>query len=158
MEQVYDSEESSSGCESGWTLYLDIPHDEYFSSKKDTSPHEHDQEYDDGDEDDNMSMVSDASSGPPHFHEHQERDEDEDEYSNNNNDKSSIRVFCDPTLALGSRKRRKVLNQTCFQDLPDFHDDTASSPLFGFSNVSTYISFDYTFSLYFVGWFSFVSK
>ncbi|XP_071740378.1 uncharacterized protein [Rutidosis leptorrhynchoides] len=148
MEQVIDSEESTSGCESGWTLYLQhsniiIPHHHDFSCKK---AHDHDHDYhdaadeedddsdDDDDDDDDMSMVSDASSGPPHFQEH-----DEDECDNNNNNNG---VFSsDPTLVLGSRKRRKIIKQTSFhsykhimQDLPDSLDDTDSSPFFSFSN------------------------
>ncbi|XP_076943282.1 protein SOB FIVE-LIKE 5-like [Bidens hawaiensis] len=132
MDHVFDSEESSSGCESGWTLYLD------HSCKHAFATHEHNQEHDEQveeDHDDDMSMVSDASSGPPHFQEHQEQDEDEDEYNNDNiND-----GYCDPMM-FGSRKRRKVLEQTSFyghrhlQDLPASLDDTASSPFFTFCN------------------------
>lgn len=159
MEHVFDSEESSSsGCESGWTLYLQhsIPHDDHFSWKKPSVVHENDQEDDnDGNEDDNMSMVSDASSGPPHFHEHQEHDEDEycnnDKNNNSGNKNNDNGVLCYPTLALGCRKRRKILKQTSFdshshrhlQDLPVSLDDTASSPFFSYSNVS--ISFDSRF-------------
>ncbi|XP_071727055.1 uncharacterized protein [Rutidosis leptorrhynchoides] len=146
MEQVFDSEESSSGCESGWTLYLQhsnniIPHHHDLSCKK---VHEHDHIHDDGeeeeedDDDDDMSMVSDASSGPPHFQEHEE-----DEYCNNNinNINNNVVFSCDHTIMASSRKRRKILKQTNFhshthimQDLPLILDDTASSPFFSFSN------------------------
>lgn len=156
MDQLFDSEESSSGCESGWTLYLQhsIPHD-VFSWKQ-----EHDQEHEDDnddEEDDDMSMVSDASSGPPHFQPHQEHQEEEEEEEYFNNDDNN--VFCDPPLTLVARKRQKLFKQTSFhshrhlQDLPTASlDDTASSPLFSFSNVSIFfdfsciaISFDSTF-------------
>ncbi|KAI3702317.1 hypothetical protein L6452_28051 [Arctium lappa] len=133
MEQVFDSEESSSsGCESGWTLYLQhddysIPHD-LKPSVADHAQH-HQQEEEEEEDDDDMSMVSDASSGPPHFQQHQEHEDDE--YSNNNDG----HVFCHPPLMI-PRKRRKILEQTSFhshrvhlQDhLPDH--DTASSPFF----------------------------
>ncbi|KAI3497395.1 hypothetical protein L1887_39971 [Cichorium endivia] len=138
MEQPFDSEESSSGCESGWTLYLQhsIPHD-VFSWKQPSDAHEHQQEHEDDDddeEDDDMSMVSDASSGPPHLQEHQEQDEEE--YFNNDSG-----VFCDHPMTMGARKRRKLFKQTSFhshrhlQDLTAASlDDTASSPFFSFSN------------------------
>ncbi|KAI3805006.1 hypothetical protein L1987_26981 [Smallanthus sonchifolius] len=126
MDQVFDSEEASGGCESGWTLYLE------HSCKNAFDAHEHNEhddgvEEDDDDDDDDMSMVSDASSGPPHLQEHQEQDEDEQDG-----------VFCDHTMLFGSRKRRKILKQTSFyghrhmQDLPASLDDTASSPFFTF--------------------------
>ncbi|KAI3755471.1 hypothetical protein L1987_55272 [Smallanthus sonchifolius] len=121
MDQVFDSEESSSGCESGWTLYL-----EHSCKNALIDAHEHDDDDVKEDDDDDMSMVSDASSGPPHEHlqEHQEQDEEEQDG-----------VFCDHTMLFGSRKRRKILKQTSFyglQDLPASLDDTASSPFFSF--------------------------
>ncbi|KAG8377548.1 hypothetical protein BUALT_Bualt08G0044600 [Buddleja alternifolia] len=60
------SDQCSSGCESGWTRYLDqlsnstdIPHTkkDYVTNYKGVS------QYDDED----LSMVSDASSAPPHY-------------------------------------------------------------------------------------------
>ncbi|KAJ0592843.1 putative SOB-five-Like (SOFL) family [Helianthus annuus] len=131
MEPLFhDSEESSSGCESGWTLYLEHSCKDAFVAP------EHDEEHEEHDDDD-MSMVSDASSGPPHFQEHQEQDEDE----YNNDDEDNIDGgFCDPTMAFGCRKRRKILKQTSFyshrhlQDPLASLDDTASSPFFSFCN------------------------
>nr|XP_043630115.1 protein SOB FIVE-LIKE 5-like [Erigeron canadensis] len=130
----HDSEEStSSGCESGWTLYLQhsIPHDNY-NVLHDQDHDEKDYDDDDNDnEDDNMSMVSDASSGPPHF----QPEHEEDEYCNMNNNND---VFCDPTLVSGCRKRRKIIEQNCFHShlaaVSNFADDTASSPFFNFYN------------------------
>ncbi|XP_009797566.1 protein SOB FIVE-LIKE 5-like [Nicotiana tabacum] len=66
--------ECSSGCESGWTMYLDQlsnSEDQYNRRNIDygiysKSKTEHVDEYQ---EDEDMSMVSDASSGPPHFRE-----------------------------------------------------------------------------------------
>ncbi|KAL8195267.1 hypothetical protein R6Q57_025670 [Mikania cordata] len=135
MDLVFDSEESSSGCESGWTLYLDHSKNANFAAQD--HPHDQHDEHDHGvedddEEDDDMSMVSDASSGPPHLQEHQEQDEDEHHINH---------AYCGHTLAFESRKRRKILDQqTSFfghrylQDLPADLDDTASSQIFGFSN------------------------
>ncbi|KAL1546886.1 protein SOB FIVE-LIKE 5-like [Salvia divinorum] len=63
--------ECSSGCESGWTTYLDHlsnstnPYTHYtqqdYQGKGTNYVHDHDQEADE-----DLSMVSDASSGPPH--------------------------------------------------------------------------------------------
>ncbi|CAH1444997.1 unnamed protein product [Lactuca virosa] len=142
MDQLFDSEESSSGCESGWTLYLQhsIPHDVFSWKQASHGAQEHDQEHEDendDEEDDDMSMVSDASSGPPHFQPHQEHEEEEEEYFNNDDN----HVFSDPPLTLVASKRRKLFKQTSFhshrhlQDLPAASlDDTASSPFFSFSN------------------------
>ncbi|XP_057450323.1 protein SOB FIVE-LIKE 5-like isoform X2 [Lotus japonicus] len=121
--------ESSSGCESGWTLYLDN------ASSSSSRSHSHrdyrggdgdefydgeynrkatNEEEDDGEKD--LSMVSDASSGPPHFSHHIEPN-----------------IAPDHTvskLAKRSKKRQKVKQtQHLLQD-PSFLDDTASSPLF----------------------------
>ncbi|XP_073032458.1 protein SOB FIVE-LIKE 5-like [Primulina eburnea] len=58
--------ECSSGCESGWTMYLDQTSN--FTGKytrvlvKNVNPDQ---------EDEDLSMVSDASSGPPQFQEHE---------------------------------------------------------------------------------------
>ncbi|KAI3809900.1 hypothetical protein L1987_19503 [Smallanthus sonchifolius] len=116
MEEIYGSE-SSSGCESGWTLYLE--HSVYPSHslethkngdfKKDSFTHEVDDEED-------MSMVSDASSGPQHF------PEQEDECFKFNNNGG---VYT-------NGKRKKIPKEPKLQK--DFLDDTASSPFFNFSN------------------------
>ncbi|GAU14972.1 hypothetical protein TSUD_47670 [Trifolium subterraneum] len=67
---AYDSE-CSSGCESGWTLYLEHSYGDtryiggtegYYGEHKDKRVTN---EYSEGVED--LSMVSDASSGPPHL-------------------------------------------------------------------------------------------
>ncbi|XP_057784915.1 protein SOB FIVE-LIKE 5-like isoform X2 [Salvia miltiorrhiza] len=59
--------ECSSGCESGWTTYLDhLSNSTYpYTHQPKGSANVHDHEVDD---DDDLSMVSDASSGPPHLH------------------------------------------------------------------------------------------
>ncbi|CAI9294516.1 unnamed protein product [Lactuca saligna] len=138
MEEAFGSE-CSSGCESGWTLYLEQSmypshslqnhnHVDDFLCKKDSFIHKEEEE-----EEEDMSMVSDASSGPPHFQEQEE--------CFNNNSHGGYCVYTTlPTLIdhptngkrkkieQGSKLHRKV------QDFPSFLDDTASSPFFNFSN------------------------
>ncbi|MED6217746.1 hypothetical protein PIB30_020545 [Stylosanthes scabra] len=109
--------ECSSGCESGWTLYLEpsfLNHNNNASTftpflsqeqnNKDTiKPNSSVRQEEDEDED-NLSMLSDASSGPP------------------------------PTVAhQTSRKRQKLVVKEKRHHLPSFLDDTASSPLCDFS-------------------------
>ncbi|ESW29198.1 hypothetical protein PHAVU_002G051300 [Phaseolus vulgaris] len=114
----------SSGCESGWTLYLDHS---FQLKNHNTFSHASSQligeDYKDkkakkeeADEED-LSMVSDASSGPPHLPEAQD---DASFYSASNSAK----------LGKRTRKRQKVKQ---YQHLPSFLDDTASSLVFDFS-------------------------
>lgn len=118
------SSECSSGCESGWTLYLDdhsfnpsqshttansLAWDDEFCCYEKNKEDKKTQ----SDEED-LSMVSDASSGPPsHFNAPQH-------YS----------VSQTPKLTNRSKKRQKV------QENNNILDDTASSPLFDFSMAS----------------------
>ncbi|KAF5759113.1 hypothetical protein HanRHA438_Chr16g0749571 [Helianthus annuus] len=119
MEQVFGSE-SSSGCESGWTLYLEHSqkshkNEDDFVCKNASFSYEVDEEQE---EEEDMSMVSDASSGPQHF------PEQEDECFKFNNGG-----------AYTNGKTRKNLNiPKESQQKPSFLDDTASSPFFNFSN------------------------
>lgn len=121
--------ECSSGCESGWTLYLQ--HSNASHSHRDTP-------FIDGfceeeeEVDLDLSMVSDASSGPPHF------PEDEACFTNEDNG-----CFCSESEAVkmgkSGKKRQKVKENQSHGDqhlLPSFLDDTASSPLCDFSMVS----------------------
>lgn len=121
---AFDSE-CSSGCESGWTLYLEHSYENtrfiggtegyYGNQHKDKRVTN---EYSEGVED--LSMVSDASSGPPHH----------DSYFNAQDCSASK-----PTklVAKRSKKRQKVQENNIQQHL----DDTASSPLFDNNNVVT---------------------
>ncbi|XP_019431353.1 PREDICTED: uncharacterized protein LOC109350085 isoform X1 [Lupinus angustifolius] len=151
--------ECSSGCESGWTIYLnnsflnhnpspfigaqDDDDDNGFYDEEDKyikSKSEEDQEED-------WSMVSDASSGPPHFPQH-------DESYNNFNAQQDINPGCFYSASKAASKRRskkkkKVKENQHLQDkqlqqqqqhLPSFLDDTASSPLFDFSMNSISVS------------------
>ncbi|AES93590.1 hypothetical protein MtrunA17_Chr5g0393821 [Medicago truncatula] len=117
--------ECSSGCESGWTLYLDRSlntsqsHTPSLGCYEETK-HKKAQNIEDSDEED-LSMVSDASSGPPHH----------DSYFNAQDCSASK-----PTklVAKRSKKRQKVQENNNIQQ---HLDDTASSPLFDNNNVVT---------------------
>lgn len=144
--------ECSSGCESGWTLYLEQSYhspnnprrdsgfvngkasfcDEY-KDKRDKQTVEVE---DDDEEEEDLSMVSDASSGPPHF------PEDEGYF---NGDNGCFYPTSRPsTLAknVGKRQKSKAHRHREDQEMSAFLDDTASSPVINFSRVSnfTYIS------------------
>lgn len=114
--------EYSSGCESGWTLYLDhslvspsahTVHENAPFSRRDTENEE---------EEEDLSMVSDASSGPPHVN--------EDEIYNGFSYPSSM----DAVFPRKSFKRQRIKEEHRSQVDPSCLDDTASSPLFNFSN------------------------
>ncbi|EXB41837.1 hypothetical protein L484_005063 [Morus notabilis] len=133
--------ECSSGCESGWTLYLEqsflspnskngesgnfcknIGHDKEKGIKEDQEE----------EEEEDLSMVSDASSGPPqYFHE----DDNQPVHLND-----EYKPFCfmskdDIKLSKsGGKKGQKMKDIDHQQGLPSFLDDTASSPVFNFSN------------------------
>ncbi|XP_022843899.1 uncharacterized protein LOC111367320 isoform X2 [Olea europaea var. sylvestris] len=98
--------ECSSGCESGWTMYLDQLSNStnHYNRAGDV--------YDDQD-DENLSMVSDASSGPPQFEDNCENYASDEQKKNGNHKKKM------------TQKRGKQ------QSL--YLDDTASSPMFRFS-------------------------
>ncbi|KAF8410245.1 hypothetical protein HHK36_002770 [Tetracentron sinense] len=132
--------ECSSGCESGWTVYLD-------NSSLSANPCKRDGRFVDEngvsgkdyegkrtkveDEEEDLSMVSDASSGPPHFH------EDEDYCDENGcffSDSSAA------ALAKKSGKRQKIEQHRRRQEHPSFLDDTASSPVLGFSKAKQFHS------------------
>ncbi|OAY39314.1 protein SOB FIVE-LIKE 5 isoform X2 [Manihot esculenta] len=135
--------ECTSGCESGWTLYLEqsfLPpataaaahggsrpvdggksSSGFWDKEKICNKEESDEEKEHDDEED-LSMISDASSGPPHhFHE-------EDNYDNNG---YYFPVFKDTTLINNGGKRSK-------EQVPSFLDDTASSPAFNLSKNNNF--------------------
>ncbi|KAJ1388349.1 hypothetical protein SESBI_39176 [Sesbania bispinosa] len=119
MNAMASASECSSGCESGWTLYLEEEHSFLNQNRGSQFIGGDDEElYVEEDkaknEEEDLSMVSDASSGPPLFP-HKE--------DNNSASKAAIR----------SKKRQKVKENLEDQHLPSFLDDTASSPLFDFS-------------------------
>ncbi|GMH16420.1 hypothetical protein Nepgr_018261 [Nepenthes gracilis] len=133
--------ESSSGCESGWTLYLEHSRsdvkfvcaprsrDVLFQGSKMQNEEEEDDEEEEDEED--LSMVSDASSGPPHFHE-----EDYD-YCCNDDDGGCSKHPAMAAAAFSKNsgsKRRKIEGCRENQQKSLLLDDTASSPLFCFEN------------------------
>lgn len=133
--------ECSSGCESGWTVYLEqsflCPNDSHhktgngFVNGKNVLRTTHEEE-----EEEDLSMVSDASSGPPHFQE-----EAEQVYFNVEDDfcfcpKASKDVR-QKSKSVGKRKKSREQRRCGGQEqVPtNFLDDTASSPVYNFSMV-----------------------
>ncbi|KAK4739903.1 hypothetical protein R3W88_003600 [Solanum pinnatisectum] len=112
--------ECSSGCESGWTLYLE---NSYLTSCKGEKSLKQKQETEEAEEED-LSMVSDASSGPPNFHQ-------EEAYGHNTiiNGGHYYAPISNP-----KRQKAKDKKQKQKQKQLSVLDDTASSPIFDFSN------------------------
>ncbi|KAL0924793.1 hypothetical protein M5K25_005651 [Dendrobium thyrsiflorum] len=138
MEKVEDLEEfvvegergfseCSSGCQSGWTLYLcqshESPSTSTLPSRREVSVHE--------DEEEDLSMLSDASSGPPHGTE----ETCINFYYCSNDRDGRLTTFA----RNGVSKRRKAEEQK-LQEHSSFLDDTASSPLLCFSKATSSIS------------------
>ncbi|XP_016451054.1 protein SOB FIVE-LIKE 5 [Nicotiana tabacum] len=120
--------ECSSGCESGWTLYLEnsfLTHASCKGKKFETekSLKQKQEEEEEEEEEEDLSMVSDASSGPPHFH------QEEEEYGHNING-CHYYAPINPTFPKNNSKRQKAKEKQQLSLL----DDTASSPFFDFSN------------------------
>ncbi|XP_020238485.1 uncharacterized protein LOC109817594 isoform X2 [Cajanus cajan] len=118
--------ECSSGCESGWTLYLERSFlNQNASSHRGATEEEHkDKRFkheDSGEED--LSMLSDASSGPPHFPHYEA-------YFNEEVNGSFYSASKAVKLAKNGTKKQKVKEN---QHLPSILHDTASSPFFDFS-------------------------
>ncbi|XP_002522145.2 protein SOB FIVE-LIKE 5 [Ricinus communis] len=141
---AFASSECSSGCESGWTLYLEQSylsptaavakrgknHSKHNVNRQNAKEESEEQEQEHDEED--LSMVSDASSGPPHFN--------EDESYFNYDNGCSYPAFKDATAPVnngGKHKRQKERTERGkehHQELPNsFLDDTASSPAFNLS-------------------------
>ncbi|KAK9165359.1 hypothetical protein Scep_000550 [Stephania cephalantha] len=139
------SSECSSGCESGWTMYLDHSSSpNHFEREGDgfigsggfrcqgyKGKHVEEEEEEEEEEvEEDLSMVSDASSGPPHLNEY---DQDYcDEYG----------YFSTPSaataLARKSDKRQKMKISTPAQRHQSLLDDTASST-FNFSKARKHL-------------------
>jgi hypothetical protein len=132
---AYDSE-CSSGCESGWTLYLEHSYGDtryiggtegYYGKQKDKRVTN---EYSEGVED--LSMVSDASSGPPHL---PCDDDDDNVYFNEKHNVVKQNKSGSKKQKVRENKQHLVQDQ---QNLPSFLHDTASSHVFDFSTVSLF--------------------
>lgn len=130
--------ECTSGCESGWTLYLEQSN---FASHRNTNKFvdgkagicEQDFQHCD-DEEEDLSMVSDASSGPPTFHEDDVCFNDVDRYQRQYPPSKATT----PQVANSSGKIRLKKKEKRSREkqelLPSFLDDTASSPVISFSS------------------------
>ncbi|XVF67423.1 hypothetical protein PTKIN_Ptkin10aG0119900 [Pterospermum kingtungense] len=139
--------ECSSGCESGWTNYLEQSllsanpsHKGHgYKDRKSGFCDEHranrGKEVDDDDdnveeeEEEDLSMVSDASSGPPHFYEDNGFFNDDNQYQYTASKGASANKN-------GGGKRHKNKEHRRHREdkeVPSFLDDTASSPLINFS-------------------------
>ncbi|GAB4852364.1 hypothetical protein Ancab_016556 [Ancistrocladus abbreviatus] len=121
--------EWGSGCESGWTLYLDessSPPNPCHGGNTHRNAHENykvkSTRVEEEDEEEDLSMVSDASSGPPHL-------EDFPDCF----DRSGC--HCSPSevkVSKKNEKRKKGKEQRGKHD-HSYLDDTASSPAFSYS-------------------------
>ncbi|XP_057493377.1 protein SOB FIVE-LIKE 5-like [Actinidia eriantha] len=130
--------ESSSGCESGWTLYLE----ESFLSPYPSHSHDFvnyrgkNRDPKDEDEEEDLSMVSDASSGPQIFH--------ENEFYGNADNGFLSHAAIDATLLKNSANKKMKKNRgnriRKVEEDPSFLDDTASSPIFNFSQSNFKVS------------------
>ena len=116
---MFGNEECSSGCESGWTLYL-----QQSSISTYESPEHRTKIISNEDED--LSMVSDASSGPPQLHE---------EEGCGGNDKNNCFFNYSTTLTKPLSKTRENRCRKKVQEL----DDTASSQLYNVSSIQSII-------------------
>ncbi|XP_068656208.1 protein SOB FIVE-LIKE 5-like [Aristolochia californica] len=113
----------SSGCESGWTMYLDqsLEKRTLLSVGECAFPCKNGGTGKEEEEEEDLSMVSDASSGPPLFH-------DDDDYLDENG------CFCSETpaaLAKKNDKRRRIQRQEQERH-SSLMDDTASSHVLTF--------------------------
>ncbi|CAK7347408.1 unnamed protein product [Dovyalis caffra] len=100
----------SSGCESGWTSYLNESSNSKNQYRGFGGFVDGDYARVEGEQEEDLSMVSDASSGPPHY-----REDDE---------------YCCDKLAKKSKNKRKSKEYGRSQQ-HSYLDDTASSPALG---------------------------
>ncbi|KAG5543662.1 hypothetical protein RHGRI_016426 [Rhododendron griersonianum] len=94
----FSTSECSSGCESGWTMYLDQSSnsaDQFQKASSTGFKAANEEEYD---EDEDLSMVSDASSGPRHFQ------EDEDSFNGNG-------YLCSVSGQANKKKKKKNVKE-----------------------------------------------
>ncbi|GMP80839.1 hypothetical protein CsSME_00035791 [Camellia sinensis var. sinensis] len=121
--------ECSSGCESGWTNYLD--QSSYSAAEQFQKDGSEDCRYklganvEENGEDEDLSMVSDASSGPPHFQE----DDAEDCFDETGYFCYGSSVSKQPNK---TKKEKKIKQQRGKQQF-SCPDDTATSPIMSFS-------------------------
>ncbi|WOK95450.1 hypothetical protein Cni_G04157 [Canna indica] len=126
------SSDCSSGCQSGWTMYLVQSSDE----KNNSLYYNNGASFREGggeEEEEDLSMISDASSGPRHFHEH--------------NDRGSYclhsALIPNPALSKdGDGKRNKKKRAEAEQH--NAFDDTATSQLLSSSKACSALLFRFT--------------
>lgn len=114
----------SSGCESGWTLYLDqsFISETQFQRDGGTVNYGEKGAKEVEVEEEDLSMVSDASSGPPHYHE-----DDQDCFNGNGR---SFSASWASESAKNEKKKKKKMKETCRYERYMYNlDDTASSPV-----------------------------
>ena len=139
MMNIATSDQWSTGCESGWTLYLDDQSYISTNTHHNIDHHLH-QTYrlkstvhNDYDHDEDLSMVSDASSGPPHFL--QKNDEHPSYYTQKSSKKSSK----NEKKKVGLMKNKQQYHHHDHHPFCNSNhhlDDTASSPSFSNSQVN----------------------
>ncbi|XVF39791.1 hypothetical protein PTKIN_Ptkin01aG0060600 [Pterospermum kingtungense] len=122
-----------SGCESGWTLYLD--QSSYSQTQYQKFDGDFDEDYggkgarfvvEDDDDEEDLSMVSDASSGPRHYC------EDYEECLDENGSFCSAPAAPEPAKNSSKSKKKIKEHGSCSQQ-HSYLDDTASSPAISFS-------------------------
>ncbi|XP_014513194.2 uncharacterized protein LOC106771703 [Vigna radiata var. radiata] len=120
---TFGSELGSSGCESGWTLYL-----EHSFLNQNASSHHKDKRFKDEDSgEEDLSMLSDASSGPPLFPHY-------DSYFKEDVNACFYSASKAVKLAKSAKKKQKVKENQHLEDQHlTFLHDTATSPVFDFS-------------------------
>ncbi|XP_040950115.1 protein SOB FIVE-LIKE 5 isoform X2 [Gossypium hirsutum] len=116
-----------SGCESGWTLYLDQ------SSYSQKRCQKFSRSFRVEDEEQDLSMVSDASSGPRHYCQDYEECLDENG--------SFCSAPAPPEPAKKSSKNKKKIKEHGSNQQHSYLDDTASSPVVSFSKERSFNRF-----------------
>ncbi|KAK1405627.1 Angiogenin-2 like [Heracleum sosnowskyi] len=118
--------ECSSGCESGWTAYLDQSSNSTFDMYKKS---ERSKRVTSQDEDEDLSMVSDASSGPRHDNYYEEKDNCLRNYSYSASKQGKVKKH-DTKI---QENKGKLIEDCCL-------DDTASSLVLSFSKKNLALS------------------
>ncbi|KAK8642660.1 hypothetical protein V6N13_011997 [Hibiscus sabdariffa] len=121
-----------SGCESGWTHYLDQ------SSYSQTRYQKFSGNFVVEDEEQDLSMVSDASSGPRHYYQDYEECLEENA--------SFCSVPATPEPAKKSSKNKQKIKEHGSNQHHSYHDDTASSHKNCKKEVSMELDFSQGFS------------
>ncbi|KAL1534502.1 protein SOB FIVE-LIKE 5-like isoform X2 [Salvia divinorum] len=128
MNYMFENQECSSGCESGWTLYFQQSYE-----REGDSPEPRTKRFTEEDDED-LSMVSDASSGPPQVHE-------EEGYGRSDRNDCFYDNYA--TVSEPSSERKKKKGNRCRKKVSErssLLDDTASSSLYGYNKTRSQAS------------------